>query len=462
MPGKYRAYPEYKDSGVEWLGEIPNHWQIAELKRYSFVKGGYAFSSDSFIEDGEPVIRISDIKQDGSVSLKNCKCVSGELANKYSEFSVSSGELVMAMTGATIGKAGWFRGGKPALVNQRVGVFKCNDRYLDYRFFWYLLSSCGYQEHIQLTAFGGAQPNISDAGMVGYKTAIPAIEEQEKIANFLDHETAKINTLIEKQQQLIQLLKEKRLAVISHAVTKGLNPNAPMRDSGVEWLGEVPEHWKVISLKRLARKITDGEHISPTFTDEGMPFLSAKDIRDRTIDYEVNKYVTLEDGYRFRRRCNPEVDDILIVSRGATIGRVGLVERKIIFCLLGSVILLKPKTTTVDPVFVYYLLNQYSAKEQFFLASQASAQQAIYLVDVAELLIALPSLPEQIEIRNHLEGQIKKIDNLIQVSEKAIKLIQERRTALISAAVTGKIDVRSWQSPEPFYNYKETNMEAIA
>ena len=120
---KYQTYPNYKPSGVEWLGDVPEHWKVAELKRFSSVKGGYAFNSDSFIEYGEPVIRISDIKQDGSVSLENCKCVSNETAKKYSEFSVNFGELVMAMTGATIGKAGWFKDEKPALVNQRVGIF---------------------------------------------------------------------------------------------------------------------------------------------------------------------------------------------------------------------------------------------------------------------------------------------------------------------------------------------------
>ena len=120
---------------------------------------------------------------------------------------------------------------------------------MNYRFFWYVLSSYGYQEHIQITAFGGAQPNISDTGMVGYKTTIPTVNEQQKIANFLDHETAKIDTLIDKQQRLIALLKEKRQAVISHAVTKGLNPNAPMKPSGVEWLGDVPVGWRIGSLR---------------------------------------------------------------------------------------------------------------------------------------------------------------------------------------------------------------------
>ncbi|MCG7983776.1 MAG: restriction endonuclease subunit S [Candidatus Thiodiazotropha lotti] len=378
------------------------------------------------------------------------------------------GSVAIAMYGATIGRLGIF--GSRATTNQACCVMPpskvLHNKYL---FYWLYATR---QEIINLSS-GGGQPNVNQEKIASLKVSSPNFNTQSLIANFLDHETAKIDTLIEKQQQLIKLLKEKRQAVISHAVTKGLtnlpganlnsssaagpkgegrdspsNPDAPMRDSGVEWLGEVPEGWGIVRLKRLARKITDGEHISPTFTEEGMPFLSAKDIRERTINYDVDKFVVLEDGYKFRRRCNPDVGDILIVSRGATIGRVGLVEDDIVFCLLGSVILLKPKKNYVDPVFVYYMLNQDLAKEQFFLASQASAQQAIYLVDVAELIVTLPPLVEQVCIRNHLEKQVGKIDNLIKEAEKVINLLQERRTALISAAVTGKIDVRDWAAPE--------------
>ncbi len=205
---KYKAYPEYKDSGVEWLGNVPTEWLITELKRYSWVKGGYAFPSDSFTSFGEPVIRIGDISQDGSINLENCKYVSHILAKQSQSYTVRNGELLMAMTGATIGKAGFYECESPALINQRVGLFKVLDKLMHYRFLWYTLKSYGYQEYIKLTAFGGAQPNISDVGMVGYRTTVPSLQEQSRIASFLDHETAKIDNLIEKQQQLIELLTE--------------------------------------------------------------------------------------------------------------------------------------------------------------------------------------------------------------------------------------------------------------
>ncbi len=235
---KYQKYAEYQDSGIEWLGEIPSHWTFTSLKRFSFVKGGYAFSSDIFTSVGKPIIRIGDIQADGSISLENCKNIPLTLAENSQDYLVTKGQILMAMTGATIGKAGIFNSDEVAYLNQRVGKFIIDSNALNYGYLWYLLKTHGYQEYIRLTAFGGAQPNISDTAMVDFNTCIPSLSEQEKIANFLDHETAKIDHLIEKQQQLIELLKEKRQAVISHAVTKGLDPNVPMKDSGVEWLGK--------------------------------------------------------------------------------------------------------------------------------------------------------------------------------------------------------------------------------
>ncbi|EPG8905654.1 restriction endonuclease subunit S, partial [Acinetobacter baumannii] len=203
---KYQAYAEYKDSGVEWLGVVPSHWIITTLKRYCYVKGGFAFSSDAFIDTGYPVIRIGDIKTDGSINLENCKYIPESLAVNSRDYLVEKNQLLMAMTGATIGKAGLYTSNQPAFLNQRVGKFELLAQNMNYRYLWYILKTDGYQEYIKLTAFGGAQPNISDTAMVDYPATIPSFDEQTQIANFLDHETSKIDHLIEKQQKLIELL----------------------------------------------------------------------------------------------------------------------------------------------------------------------------------------------------------------------------------------------------------------
>jgi type I restriction enzyme S subunit len=282
---------------------------------------------------------------------------------------------------------------------------------------------------------------LSGDELGAFKVSIPPRQEQQAIATFLDREIGKIDALIAEQRRLVELLAEKRQAVISHAVTKGLNPNVPMKDSGIEWLGEVPEHWEVKRLKQLATNLTDGEHISPALSEEGVPLLSAKDVRDWLIDYDVNKFVSIDNATLFWKRCRPERGDVLVVSRGATVGRIGVVERDIAFCLMGSVILCKPKRE-YESEFLYFALNAKHSQISLWFSSASSAQQAIYIRDVAEVPVPIPPFTERVAISSFLNAEVAKIGSLTTEANRAIELLQERRSALISAAVTGKIDIR--------------------
>jgi type I restriction enzyme S subunit len=430
MTGRYKAYPEYKESGSYWLGKIPAHWAATELKRYSHVKGGYAFSSESFKDSGKPVIRIGDIKQDGSISIKNCKYIDTNNSTQLSQYLVSKGDLLMAMTGATIGKAGWYMEDEAALLNQRVGAFKCDEDKLNYQFFWYVLNSLGYQSYITLTAFGGAQPNISDTGMVGYCSAVPTIEEQQKIANFLDHETAKIDTLIAKQEKLIELLKEKRQAVISHAVTKGLNPDAPMKDSGVEWLGEVPEHWAIRRVKNCASLVSEKETI------EGQSVIALENIESLT-----GKFVKSESTY--------SGEDVAFIKNDILFSKLRPYLAKVYQCrdkgiAFGDLLTYRPFSDTNSAFLFYSMISAWFI--EIVDSSTYGAKMPRASSDfVSEMYIAFPSQKEQEAIAKYLDKTLLIFDELSQKSKNTINLMQERKTALISAAVTGKIDVRNWQ-----------------
>lgn len=471
MNGRYVQYARLRPSGEQWLGEIPMGWQAERLKTLFKIRKDIA---------GRLGFDVLSVTQKG-LKQKDLTSGEGQLSMDYSKYQiVAPDDFVMNHMDLLTGYIDIALQEGVTSPDYRVFV-PLFAAHMEARYYLYIFQMCYQNRIFYPLGQGSAQLGrwrLPRKAFEGFVLPIPSLVEQTQIAKFLDYETAKIDALIEKQQQLIALLKEKRQAVISHAVTKGLtnspganlnaeggpkgegrdspsSPDAPacaadrpMRDSGVEWLGEVPAHWEVTRLKRLVRKLTDGEHISPTFTDEGMRFLSAKDVGERIINYDVEKFVDYAAGLRFRRRCNPEPGDVLVVSRGATIGRVGLVESDIIFCLLGSVILLKPLRETVDSIFLYYLLNQNAAREQFLLASQASAQQAVYLVDVAEMKIACPPKDEQIAIRDYLEVATNKVTHLLEKADETVLLLQERRTALISAAVTGKIDVRGWKAPE--------------
>ncbi|MDX8221550.1 restriction endonuclease subunit S [Acinetobacter pittii] len=457
---KYQKYAEYKDSGIKWLGEIPEHWIITLLKRYSFVKGGYAFSSDIFTSVGKPIIRIGDIQADGSISLENCKYIPVAVAENSQDYLVTKGQILMAMTGATIGKAGIFDSDEVAYLNQRVGKFIVDSKSLNYDYLWYLLKTHGYQEYIRLTAFGGAQPNISDTAMVDFCISIPSIDEQIKIAKFLDHETTKIDTLIAKQEKLIELLKEKRQAVISHAVTKGLNLNTPMKDSGVEWLGEVPEHWEKKILKYIVSQQGGGtpDKSNLSFWDGDIPWVSPKDMKVDYISTSQDK-ITVQAIEQSSTKLVP-IGSVLMVVRGMIlIHSVPVALNKEALTINQDMKALIPNKLLNSEYFLYLLkgLKDYLLD---YVETSGHGTKCLRSDDFMNMPLFLPDVEEQKNIVEYIKIKSKKFDSLTDKAESAIQLMKERRTALISAAVTGKIDVRHWQSPNK--NNNQNNMELSA
>jgi len=207
-----------KDSGVEWLGEIPAHWEPKFLKYAAYVKTGFAFSSEDFTDEGIPVLRIGDIMQDGRIDLTNAKYLPSEFLASNSDVSVLNGDIIMAMTGATIGKVGRYHSEKPALLNQRVCIFRARSG-TDQDYLWFLLNSEFYVEHVVLTAFGGAQPNISDSELLACLVPVPPMDEQFTIAAFLARETAELDAMTVRVEAAIEKLKEYRAALIADAVT---------------------------------------------------------------------------------------------------------------------------------------------------------------------------------------------------------------------------------------------------
>ena len=248
---------------------------------------------------------------------------------------------------------------------------------------------------------------------------------------------------------MIELLKEKRQAVISHAVTKGLNPDAPMKASGIEWLGDVPEHWKRSQPKYFTSKIVDGVHFKPNYVSEGIPFVTVQNLTaGRGISFEKLNYITKVDHEEYSKRANPEKGDVLLTKDGATLGVARVVETDRVFSIFVSVAMLKPIKELVDPWFLTYALESSVAFQQFKAGEQGSALKHIHLVDLRNVCISLPPIEEQRTIVLSLDNRVNQFESLLAEAEQAIDLLQERRTALISAAVTGKIDVREFANVE--------------
>jgi len=288
MAGRYKPYPEYKDSGVEWIGKIPSDWGMWKITHACpYVASGTTPKSDGDVYYGGENLWVTTGELREGVIFDTLKKVTDKALFDMPTLRLHpKGSVSIAMYGATIGRLGIF--GKEATTNQACCVMPPSEIIQNkYLFYWLYATR---QEIINLSS-GGGQPNVNQEKIASLKVSCPSYNLQENIANFLDHETAKIDTLIEKQQQLIQLLKEKRQAVISHAVTKGLSslnggPNAKLRDSGVEWLGEVPEGWDVCLIKHRCEEITDGAHISPVTDGGERYFISTTNVKNGILNFD--------------------------------------------------------------------------------------------------------------------------------------------------------------------------------
>lgn len=440
---KYKAYPEYKDSGVEWLGEIPTSWQMWKLSHaYEVIGSGTTPTSnnESYFQGDIPWVTTGELRE--KIIYDTDKKVNESTLQIFSALKIHpSGSVVIAMYGATIGRLGIL--GVDATTNQACCVMT-KSKVINNRYLYYWLQA--YRSDIIRLSSGGGQPNINQEKVSSLKVSAPLLNDQTLIVTFLEHETAKIDNLIEKQQQLIELLKEKRQAVISHAVTKGLNPDVPMKDSGVEWLGEVPEHWIPARLKYHTRQIVDGSHFTPTYTEEGIPFLRVTDIQDKYIDFDNIKFIPDHEHKELIKRCRPENGDLLL-SKNGTIGVPKLIDWDWEFSIFVSLCLIKFKST-LTPEYSEFYFKSHEIKEQVFGLIKQSTVINLHLDKIQNFWFCIPPLEEQYKIVNYLNEKIDTLECLIESAELTIRLAQERRTALISAAVTGKIDVRDWVAPD--------------
>jgi type I restriction enzyme S subunit len=439
----FPAYPSLKDSGAEWLCEVPHHWKVAAIKWLSPVlRGASPRPIDDpvyFDDDGEyGWVRIADVTASKCGLLNQTTQKLSPLGASLS-VKLEPGKLFLSIAGSV---------GKPCITGIRACIHDgfvyfplLNvDQRLLYRIFE--LGSC----------FGGlgkmgTQLNLNTDTVGGIMIAIPPGRELQNILKFLDHETAKIDILIREQKRLIELLQEKRQAVISHAVTKGLDPNVPMKDSGVQWLGEVPEHWNVCPIKFLvATPVTDGPHETPQFLDDGILFVSAEAVSQGVINFDKARFISESDYLRYSKKYKPERNDIYMVKSGATTGVLAINESDKIFNIWSPLAVIRC-SDRADPHFVLNAMRSQNFQESIILNWSFGTQQNIGMGVIENLPLAIPPISDQIQIRDYLSEVLQGWNSLEKEAKKAVELLKERRSALISAAVTGKIDVRDWQPP---------------
>lgn len=430
---KYKAYPEYKDSGVEWLGEIPIHW---EMLRHKYV---------AFFTKGKNPTNLLEQPLKNTLPYLSMECLRNNTTDKY---ALISNDVRIALEGQPLiiwdgSNAGEFVKGKSGILSSTMAAATLTYP-LHPQYYWYVCISI--EPEMRKNAVGMGIPHVNGDELKSISFSIPSFCEQKQIAVFLDHETAKIDNLIEKQQQLIELLKEKRQAVISHAVTKGLNPDVPMKDSGVEWLGEIPQHWGVTRLKYECRNIVDCPHSTPNYTDEGeYPAIRTADILAGYLDLENCRRVT-EPVYDERNfRLIPKAGDIIYSREGERFGIGAPIPEGAKVCLAQRVMLFRAKST---PGYLMWALNSSSTYTQAQQDCIGSTSPHVNVDTIKNFILAWPPENEREEISNFIHQTLGSVESLTAHLTEKLTLLQERRTALISAAVTGKIDVRDWVAPD--------------
>ena len=308
------------------------------------------------------------------------------------------------------------------------------------KYFGRLLSVCSVE--LSIRGKGTTFLELSADELARFKTPIPPLPEQTAIAEFLDRETGKIDGLVAEQRRLMELLKEKRQAVISHAVTKGLNPHAPMKPSGIEWLGDVPEHWEIRTLAKVSTKITNG-FVGPTrdiLVPSGTPYIQSTHIKKGRVNFDGGYFVSSEWSESHSKSILAE-GDVLIVQTGG-IGDVALVSANEAGFNCHALIIVASVKDLLSGAFLAAVFQSEYGRQKLVSLRTGGMHPHLNCGNVKYIEIPLPSLAEQSAILKFVETELAKFDTLTAEAQRAIDLLQERRTALISAAVTGQIDVR--------------------
>ncbi len=435
----FPRYPKYKDSGVEWLGEVPQHWDALTLRRCLLEHRQGYYTTDNYVDSGVKLLRISDLRDFGDVDFSECPRVDNR--QELEPFLLRVSDFVFARTGG----AGTF--GLIGELTEQIAYASYLIRFrfageAQPRFLRHYFLSANFQNAVRQNIHGGVNQNVHAEDIKNQYVALPPRDEQTKIASFLDRETSKIDGLVGEQRRLIELLKEKRQAVISHAVTKGLNPHAPLKPSGIEWLGDVPEHWEVVPLKYLISLSSGGtpSKENSSYWDGDVPWASSKDLKTPEL-FDTQDHITkkaLDD----RAAELIAVGSILTVVRGMILLHTfPVVIARVPMAINQDLKAISPKgSMTAD--FLAWLLRG-GSKEVLSRTDEAAHGTKVLRMDAwLAMQIPVPPKDEQQDIVNAIIERLKQLDALTAEAERGIELLQERRTALISAAVTGQIDVR--------------------
>lgn len=442
MQYEVKKYTKYKDSGIAWLGDIPEHWDVKRIGYTTYVKGRIGWqglTSDEFIDEGPYCVTGTDF-QNGKISWNTCYHVDEKRYNEDPYIKLQEMDLLITKDG-TIGKTAIVKNLQTkATLNSGIFLTRPLKHIYMTNFMYWVLNSNIFKNFIDLTKTGTTISHLYQNVFVRFLFPLPPLPEQEAIAAFLDRETGHIDSLVAKKQKLIELLQEKRTALISHAVTKGLNPSVRLKPSGIAWLGDIPEHWDV-KRTNFAFSIQLGKMLQPEASskdDSQVEYLKALHVQWEKVD--TNNLPVMWASPNEILKYSVYKGDLL-VCEGGEVGRAGILKE-----VDGTIIiqnaLHRVRSHNNSNLFLLYVLQHASSQKWFEILCNKATIAHFTEEKFSALKIPLPPLPEQEAIAEYLDQETARIDMLVTKIQAAIEKLREYRTALISSAVTGKIDVR--------------------
>ena len=445
MIADLKPYPAMKDSGVPWLGEVPEHWKVRRLRNAAEMR---VSNVDKHAKQGESPVRLCnyvDVYKNDRIGASMKFMRATATADEIERFRLRTGDVLI-----TKDSEAWNDIGVAALVDGSAEDLVCGyhlallrpfeDRLLGGYLFRSMQSKgVAYQFHVE--ANGVTRYGLSHAAIKSIWLALPPLPEQAAIVHFLDYADRRIRRYIRAKQKLIKLLEEQRQAIIHRAVTRGLDPNVRLKPSGVEWLGEVPEHWEVLTLRRVIDRAVDGPHHSPNYLDNGIPFLSARNVKVDRWSLGDAKFISEGDFAEFCKRVVPEVGDVLY-TKGGTTGIARAVDLDFQFQVWVHVAVLKLKRAKVVPRYLALVLNSPRCYEQAQLFTRGATNQDLGLGRMKSIAFGLPPVQEQEDILKTVDQDTWHPQQAIVRATREVDLLREYRTRLISDVVTGKLDVR--------------------
>lgn len=450
---KRPRYPKYRPSGIEWIGEIPEAWGVVRL-RDAVTKIGSGKTprggAETYLSKGVRLLRSQNIHFDG-LRLDDVAYIHPSIDAEMANTRVRAGDVLLNITGASIGRcAVASRDIEPANVNQHVCIIRPRAKVLHTSYLNFSLQSASGQSQIRAYEDGISREGLNFADVGKLRFAVPReVDEQESVSRFLDAKTAEIDALIAKKEQLVEFLEEKRSALITRAVTKGLNPDVPMKESGSPWNGLIPRSWLLVPLAHLVIAVGGGtpSKDNPSNWVGDVPWVSPKDMKADTISDSIDHIS--EEALRTSAVSLVPAPAILIVVRGMILAHsfpVAVTTRPV--TVNQDMKALIPKRG-VEPRFLLMALQSLAPAFLFEVDESGHGTKCLRSERWRKVILAVPELDEQRAIVAYLGDQLVALDALASRIILAIERLREYRTALISAAVTGKIDVRGFQPTEP-------------